>query len=776
MNSRNFAYTLLLLFTFLGINANSQCKNHYSYTTNGLSIQIFDSSTVSSGNMSHLWFWGDGDSSTTTNPSHTYTNPGYYQICHVLNSSTNACGPNDSIVCRSVPIGINCQASFSHTTNNLTVSLLNSSTSNAPQLNYIWNFGNGQTSNAKNPVYTYSTSGLYIVCLEVFDPLMGCYSQFCDTISVGNGCVADFNYSINPTQNQTVNFTNNTQPQFGVWYNWDFGDGDTSSLKNPTHTYTSSGPYVVSLTVNTNFGGSCSYLDTVYANYCSSYFLSNVKANGTVTLFNQSEANPNTRFTWGFGDGSPIFSTFSKTAFSHTYTTSGTYFITLSISDPQTSCTSTYFDSVQIKIPNCQANFYYKQNQDTLYIESHSDSSFNHSYTFGDGSISTLTNPTHIYTQSGSYIVCQTIIDSSINCIDTYCDTIQVIVPQCSASFSISQSIDTLNISNQATDYNVISYDFGDGNTSNQENPRHVYAQSGTYIICQTVWDTSRNCQTSFCDTISVRIPKCKAGFTYQVVGDSLYFQSTAQNFTNIQYQFGDGNTSTETNPFHQYSQSNTYVVQQTVFNTLRNCSETFIDTISVTVSNSCIASYQVAIDTNQTNTLFLINNSSKVSSHQYFWDFGDGNIDTGRTPTHTYSTFGSYPICLTVQDPTISCTNTYCDTIGLDSNGNLTDKAGGFFLRVLDGSFIGLEEKTSIFDSFNLYPNPSSDNITISIGNFPNEIIEYEILNLKGQIKEKGKLTKDLSVLNINRLKNGVYILKLSIHQEVLVKKIIKQ
>lgn len=876
-----------------------------------------------------MWFWGDGDTSFTANPSHTYANPGYYDICHALNSTTNACNPSGNWWCRRVAVGISCQASFSYSINNLTVNFLDSSISNSPNLSYFWDFGNGQTDTLQNPSITYNSSGTYVVCLTVSDSLASCYSQICDTITVGNqpNCVANFSYLSN--QN-TVNFTNLSSSGS---YLWDFGDGQTDTSLNPVHTYSNSGSYVVNLTVSQQNGNSCNFLDTVYVNFCNAYFtINNNSATGIANFFNYSSASRHTLYSWNFGDGSPIQNTSGRQSVSHQYFAAGTFNVTLSLYDSTSGCTSTYSDTLMASIPPCQAGFSYTQNLDSVYFNNQASSYQLLSYDFGDGNSSFTENPIHVYAQSGSYVVCQTVGDSLGNCQNTFCDTLQVIVPQCSAAFTLSQNIDTVKIINQAVDYthlnyafgdgststlenpqhvfgqsgtyvicqtvfdslrncqstfcdtvvvNVpqcqadfttsqnidtiqitnlavnytqLSYDFGDGSSSNQENPKHVYTQSGTYVICQTVIDSNRNCQSTscdtvvvnipqcqadfsfsvsgdtlqlfnqasnydhinydfgdgssstmidpqhiysqsgtyvvcqsvidtirncqntYCDTIDIAVPQCTAGFTYQVVGDSILFQSTAQNYTSINYDFGDGSSSSLTNPYHAYAQSNFYVVQQTVMDSNRNCTDTYVDTVAVTISTSCLATFQPALDTTKPGTLYLVNNSSDLNTHHYFWDFGDGTTDTGRTSSHSYANFGAYPICLTVSDASLGCLSTFCDTLGLDSNGNVTNKSGGFVLRILDGSFIGLTEEENRLEKITLFPNPTSREIQLKLPSHLSEAIEYQIIGASGKMMRNGMFSENQKAIQLSDLSNGVYFLRLIYKNESVVKKFIKQ
>jgi len=132
-------------------------------------------------------------------------------------------------------------ANYAYSTNGLVVTINNTS-SNANS--YSWNFGNGQTSTLQNPSVTFSSAGTYNICLTATN---SCGStSYCQNVTVNSTCVkptAQFTFVSNGL---TTNFTNASLN--GVSYNWNFGNGQTSTLQNPNITYTVAGTYNVCLT------------------------------------------------------------------------------------------------------------------------------------------------------------------------------------------------------------------------------------------------------------------------------------------------------------------------------------------------------------------------------------------------------------------------------------------------------------------------------------------------------------------------------------------------
>ena len=105
---------------------------------------------------------------------------------------------------------------------------------------YSWNFGDGNFSTAYNPTHVYLNTGTYTVCLTLWDSMnINCQSTYCDSVTILSNqpppCTANF-MALYDSLNSTMNFYNFTMGNPIAWY-WDFGDGDNSSLQNPTHSY-----------------------------------------------------------------------------------------------------------------------------------------------------------------------------------------------------------------------------------------------------------------------------------------------------------------------------------------------------------------------------------------------------------------------------------------------------------------------------------------------------------------------------------------------------------
>jgi hypothetical protein len=132
---------------------------------------------------------------------------------------------------------------------------------------FYWEFGDGNTSQLEDPLHTYANPGAYLVCLFLIDSTGTICDSICHEIVVGQNFICEAYFEIDWLQGYTYTFDN--QSYGTVSYQWDFGDGNTSSAFEPVHTYADSGYYVVCLTAFLDSNGvvicSDTYCETIYA-------------------------------------------------------------------------------------------------------------------------------------------------------------------------------------------------------------------------------------------------------------------------------------------------------------------------------------------------------------------------------------------------------------------------------------------------------------------------------------------------------------------------------
>lgn len=244
---------------FVTANYTNIVSGNTSLFTNTTSCAVCTSITYS-------WDFGDGSPlSPMLSPTHVYASPGVYVVCLI------ATGVNPNLVtcsdtfCTSVtipPTTSSCvaNAAFTFSSVGLTTNFTNTSTiTNGTISSYSWNFGDGSPlSNAVSPSHTYANAGVYTVCLTVngLDSLQNpCVNDTCIVVTVsaqGNPCVATANFNSTAVGNGVINFTNASTCTncVSTTYLWNFGDGQTSAMANPTHTYATPGVYTVCLIIN----------------------------------------------------------------------------------------------------------------------------------------------------------------------------------------------------------------------------------------------------------------------------------------------------------------------------------------------------------------------------------------------------------------------------------------------------------------------------------------------------------------------------------------------
>lgn len=306
-----------------------------------------------SGGNPTQWFWefGDGFSSIEQNPEHTYNTDGHYTVTlHIQSENCN------TAISKNITIGNpyeECNSYFTYSYLNLndstgydstflpdpssmdlsTIQFHNQSTGSIYE--YFWDFGDGNISHDYAPIHTYEFSGDYLVSLQVFGE--NCHSYFDQYVYVSvepedtnyeHECYAMF-YPVNKKGNK-VKFINESYGEIST-YTWEFGDGNSSSKKNPLHTYAEPGEYIVTLTIASD---SLCYSTIDMSIWAGDYdtdstlvalFLPEI--NGTeVTFINQSQGDV-WNYHWDFGDG-----TTDNTANpTHFYSEIGKYIVTLGI-------------------------------------------------------------------------------------------------------------------------------------------------------------------------------------------------------------------------------------------------------------------------------------------------------------------------------------------------------------------------------------------------------------------------------------------------------------
>jgi PKD repeat protein len=157
---------------------------NFTFSANGLTVSFTDTSTDSGGTIgSHSWTFGDGGTSTATNPTHTYSTGGTYSVTETVTDSVNGSSSSKTTAVTVSASGGTPTANFTFTISGLTVNFTDTSTDSGGSIGtHSWNFGDGGTSTAANPSHTYASAGTYSVSETVTDSVN--HSSSTKTVSI----------------------------------------------------------------------------------------------------------------------------------------------------------------------------------------------------------------------------------------------------------------------------------------------------------------------------------------------------------------------------------------------------------------------------------------------------------------------------------------------------------------------------------------------------------------------------------------------------------------
>ncbi len=659
-----------------------------------LTVSFKDMAT--SGAKIWKWYFGDGDSSNIQCPEHVYKNPGKYTVTL---KTTNAFGCSftktniDYIhvfhkpaVLFTVNDSINCIAPFE-------VTFVNKST-NFKSCN--WDFGDGTIDTTQNPSHIYNAIYTYNVRLTIQD---------------NNGCInsltkKDFIQIVKPTiqisksidggcKPLAVTYTNNSTFNSAIKYNkWYFGDGTTSTENNPTHIYTDTGSFDISLVIVDVKGckdsltlkkivgvGSPPVIDFETNDIlgCIPYKVE-FKNN---TVFAQ-------RFSWNFGDGL----TDNSFAPIHKYNTypDNSGYVNVTLKATQYGCANSLTKNKYIRIlppipgfkilnpTSCDTPF-------TAVFVNTSKYATKFIWDFKDGSPLENTNKDtvrHVFYDRGSHNIELTVYNSNSLCKNSKTQTVTIskIVPgfdQDLASVCMNKTISFMDTSYSNSIINKWTWDFGDGTTTETtvNSVNHKYKIPGNYNVSLKVTN-QLNC-SKIIQKNSVIIhplpsPRFNADITEGCAPMNVSFSdiSKAVAPSTIKkwfWNFGDGLTDINKNPQHIYKTNGNFTVSLKVTDSL-GCDSTIFKTDYIKPTKP-VAEFSLNKTHNLSDTLTCFpdsayfNNTSSGVNLNYFWNFNDGTNSKSLNPIHKFSVDSTktYHVQLTVTDKN-NCVNTYSKLI----------------------------------------------------------------------------------------------------------------
>lgn len=588
------------------------------------------------------WDFGDGSPiDNSINPTHTYSSAGSFLVQLTLTNSVNCSNSLPQIVqVNQVPIA---DFNWSQTCEGDAMNFTDA-TANSP-ITWDWDFGDGNASVSQNPNHIYADTGSYTVKLVVSGG-SGCLDSITYNVYVDSIPTADFAFVQVCTGDTTIfNDLSTISPNN---YQWNFGDGGTSTLINPTHVYTSTGNYNVSLTVEYSSNGCTNTMSQSVEAYprTTPAFTANTPCLGDSTTLADATGGTPVSWEWDLGDGSPIETVQSPT---HLYNSQGIFDITL-ITANAFGCSDTLHQQVEIfGLPTADfSSTAVCEGANTQFTDNSTDDVSWH-WDFGDGGTDLNENPIHVYSGFGSYTV-ELIVYNIHGCSDTTDQSVTVYPNPTSAFTADTACFGYLtSFNDNSTDAIDWVYNFGDGANDNQQNPTHIYPSDGIYNVQQTVTN-SYGCKDSTYLDVLIN-PQPVAGFTNNTVcaQDVVQFNDTTiGNITYWEWNFGDGSpVSNDQNPFHIYDPGGLYDVTLISGNT-SGCQDTTV--VSIEVFTNPVANFEADTVCYLDITHFTDLSTDVVPIVTWDWDFGDNiNVSNLQNPTYIYQSAGTYPVVLTV-------------------------------------------------------------------------------------------------------------------------------
>lgn len=530
---------------------------------------------------------------------------------------------------------------------------------------YEWYFGDGSYSSSANPSYTYTEPGNYTVYVYIYDAGYIYLDDGYTEINVtGAGTEIDMSENVSCLETD-ITF----QVFFDAYsYNWDFGDGTTSSAATPTHSYATAGIYNVSLIVETSCGTDTIQDQVTIVNdlpidgYYSVY-QSDEKLCPNEELYISIDGYPNQgeieEYSIDFGDGTTVNEYYGY----HSYQDTGVYYIQGTFIN---SCgnDTTIFDSVHVT-ENLEFSGSVSMYINTKVGCTGTQYSFQtwsefpeYIWDFGDGTQSTERYSSHYYQAEGKYAVSLTVTDYCGND-STITDTIVVrndlpfeeniiitadakeVCPGAVVNFYAPSGLETYR------------WDLGDGRVSSQKNPTAIYETIGNHPVSLTVTNYCGR-DTTVYDTIVVKdnIP-IKEYLSYSINVDSdcdlkpVEFTVSSSNLKSVEWNFGDNNISRKTSTTHQYNEPGSYTVLLMLENWC-GADTTISETLDLTGNSELNGSYYINLADAACINSFVNFSPAYNSNTTVFWDFGDGTTTTSRYPTHYYKDLGMKIVSLT--------------------------------------------------------------------------------------------------------------------------------
>lgn len=643
----------------------------------------FTNTTPNPGNYTFDWDFGDGNTANNQqDATHPYNTSGTYDVSltatDILTGCTDTYTLDDAINSQSV-------ASIVTTENvngNCSLKEIAFSIDNLPSFATVsWDFGDGFASGSPAPVHIYRMLGSYTpnvtittadgctFILQVPSPI-----ESLGPVDASFGLTGDLE-TCNATSGTSVNHMPNAASATG--WEWDFGDGSTSTQQSPSHTYTGYGTYIPSLITTFIDGCQESFMDTSLKVVIQDPTMQIVvdTARGCIpfdVVFSIGGSNdPIANVDWTFGTGA------TPTAITDlnpmvTFTAAGDYSIVATVTTT-TGCTYTITETDLIEVGTVPAVDF---TSDLLEVCVDSPVEFTDlsdptvdewEWDFGDGS-STEQDPTHQYGTPDSFQVTLKVWANGCPAEKIADDYISIADPKAEFAWELDCfTTNRINFLDLSTGADSIWWDFGDGSAETDlPNPSHTYISEGIYSVTQFTKNDATGCVDDH--TIEINLVNPVADFRVRDTtfcwNETITFENIGPEVYNVEWSVGNANPSdyivvnsgsngddskiqfTQTGPYIDFIVN--YAIRpgcpanrSVTFNDTVRVDFIFIPALNYTL-DGCLPT-DIIVDA---STTFSVPPGDPTLS--YSWDFGD-STRTGINPSFQFEELGVYDVTLNV-------------------------------------------------------------------------------------------------------------------------------
>jgi len=653
---------------FPSLVTNNNADFGFTINNNCSTVNFSGVSTIA-GNLTWTWDFGDGNTATGQNVTHTYAAGTVTDSVKLTVTTTTSCGTADAVSVKQINLSRITPASkfgFSGKCGNPSISFSDSSTVPSGNIQkWLWDFGDGITSAAQNPVHTYPASANYSVTLTVASE-GGCNGTDISQQLVSTSAKPIANFSFSKTCiGAPVAYNDSSTIAAGTvtkWF-WSLDDGSTSTVQNPVHLYNKEGDYTIKLaTISSTGCRSDTASKTIHVTSnpivrftaMDTCFGLSTKFTGTASIKNASISG----WWWSLGDGNTEFIQNPV----HAYATAGKYTIRMSAT-ANSGCSSDTLSRTLTIGAKPIADFSFTNACGDLKIPFTDQSPANTepitqwSWSFGDGNNASIKTPQNVYANYGDYPV-TLLVKSSLGCSsDTTIKAISLNAKPV-ANFGAkgacenqtTRFIDSSSIAAGAIA--LWNWDLGNAITSNQQAPSLNYPAYGNYTVTLVI-TSDKNCISDPVTKILAIETKPLADFSVDngCTGHPLHLQNKSSiqfgALQTYQWYWGDGNTSSQQQPDFAYAGYGDFTIKQVAVSKNGCISDTAYQTVNIeTIPNVDFNFASVCADKPIPFLNLSTNQYGPLTSLQ--WNFGNGDGSSLFNPVYTYRQYGNYVVSLT--------------------------------------------------------------------------------------------------------------------------------